>query len=437
MSDCVSQLGAAQSDAAQHLDRDALESHQFGRLLQLLGPVLDSNPFYRQQLNAAGVKRPEDLASLDDFRRLPLTTRADFSADQVQHPPYGTNLTYPAERYTRIHQTTGTTGQRLRWLDTAESWDWWGRCWAQVYQGAGIGADDRIFFAFSFGPFIGFWSGHEGANHIGALIVPGGGMSSEQRLDAIVENQITALVCTPTYALHLGEVARARGLDLAACSVRTTVHAGEPGANLPATRELIEKTWGARCFDHAGATEVGAWGFDCQQQSGLHLNEGEFICEVIDPTSGAPADEGELVITNLGRTGMPVIRYRTGDQVALNHASCDCGRTFNRLKGGVIGRVDDALIIRGIVVYPSAIENVVRQFPAITEFAVDIQRRQALDELEVRLELVGDTDGIADQVAQALSHRLGLRAQVAVTGPNTLPRFELKARRFTDHRSNT
>ena len=139
---------------------------------------------------------------MDDLARLPFTTRAELSADQVAHPPYGTNLTYPPECYTRIHQTSGTTGQRLRWLDTAESWDWWGRCWAQVYRAAGVGDRDRIFFAFSFGPFIGFWSGHQGASHIGALIVPGGGMSSAQRLDAIIENEITVLVCTPTYALH-------------------------------------------------------------------------------------------------------------------------------------------------------------------------------------------------------------------------------------------
>ena len=202
---------------------------------------------------------------------------------------------------------------------------------------------------------------------------------------------------------------------------------------MPATRRQLEKTWGARSFDHAGATEVGAWGFDCQEHSGLHLNEDEFICEVIDPQSGKPAGEGELVISNLGRIGMPVLRYRTGDRAALDTSPCACGRTYNRLKGGVIGRVDDALIIRGIVVYPSAIENIVRQFPAIDEFAVDIHRHNNLDEFDVRIELAGSTD-TTEQLSQALSHRLGLRANVHITGPNTLPRFELKAQRVTDHR---
>jgi len=423
-------------NAAEHLDRAALETLQFKRLQQLLGPLLETNPFYRAKLNAAGIARPEDITTLDDFRHLPLTTRAELSTDQVQTPPYGTNLTYPSSRYTRIHQTSGTTGHRLRWLDTAESWDWWGRCWAQVYAGAGVGADDRIFFAFSFGPFIGFWSGHQGADRIGALIVPGGGMSSDQRLNAIVENEITTLVCTPTYALHLGEIARAQNLDLATTSVRTTVHAGEPGANLPATRQLLEQTWGARAYDHAGATEVGAWGFDCQEQSGLHLNESEFICEVVDPASSEPADEGELIITNLGRLGMPVIRYRTGDRVALDRNTCTCGRTFYRLQGGIIGRIDDALLVRGVVVYPSAIENVVRRFPTLTEFSVEVHRHKTLDELEVRVELAGG-DITADQIAQALAHHLGLRAKVEIAAPNTLPRFELKARRFTDHRSQS
>lgn len=420
--------------ACERLSRDALAEHQFSRLRNLLHAALATNALYRHKLNAAGLAQAADLAALADLARLPFTTRAELSADQIAHPPYGTNLTYPPECYTRIHQTSGTTGQRLRWLDTAASWDWWGRCWAQVYRAAGVGAGDRIFFAFSFGPFIGFWSGHQGASHLGALVVPGGGMSSAQRLDAIVENKITVLVCTPTYALHLGAVARARGLDLAASSVHTTIHAGEPGANIPATRAQIERIWGARCFDHAGATEVGAWGFDCREQAGLHLNEGEFICEVVDPHSGAPADEGELVITNLGRSGMPVIRYRTGDRVALNRTPCACGRTFWRLHGGVMGRLDDALLIRGVVVYPSAIENVVRQFPAVAEYAVDIHRRKALDELEVRLELDSHADDTAGQVERALSHQLGLRPHIQIAAPNTLPRFELKARRITDHR---
>ena len=423
--------------ACDRLKRPELTAYQLKRLQALLRSVLATNPLYRGKLNEAGIAYAEDIASLNDLARIPVTRRAELSADQIAHPPYGTNLTYPLECYTRIHQTSGTTGQRLRWLDTAESWEWWSRCWLEVYRAAGVGPRDRIFFAFSFGPFIGFWSGHQSASRTGALIVPGGGMSSEQRLEAIIENEVTVLVCTPTYALHLGEVARARGLDLAASSVHTTIHAGEPGASVPATRAQIERTWNARCFDHAGATEVGAWGFQCDKQKGLHINEGEFICEVIDPQTGEQASKGELVITNLGRVGMPVLRYRTGDLIDPEspYATCVCGRTFRQIRRGVIGRIDDALLIRGVLIYPSGIENIVRQFPAVTEFAVDVHRRSALDELEVRLEVSDQADDTADQVARALAHRFGLRADVQIVAPNTLPRFEFKAQRFTDHRT--
>jgi phenylacetate-CoA ligase len=340
-------------------DRTALSGLQLKRLQSMLGPILKDNVFYRQKLNAAGFTRPEDIRTAEDYRRLPFTSKAELSADQIAHPPYGTNLTVSQDQFVRVHQTSGTTGQPLRWLDTDASWMWFAQCWKRVYQGAGVTAADRIFFAFSFGPFIGFWTAHEGARELGALSISGGSMTSVQRLQAIVDHQATVLVCTPTYALHLAEVAEAEGIDIVNGSIQTTIHAGEPGAGLPATRQRIERAWGATCYDHAGATEVGAWGFECEMRDGMHVNEGEFVFEVIDPDTCEPAEEGELVITNLGRVAMPVIRYRTGDRVKLNRDMCACGSSFWRLDGGVIGRVDDAIIIRGVNVYPSSIENVV------------------------------------------------------------------------------
>ena len=443
----------------QPMDRRQLQKLQLGKLLSLLGPVLESNDFYGRKLRAAGVRSPEDVSTIEAYRQLPFTTKQELSSDQAEHPPYGTNLTFPADRYVRLHQTSGTTGRRLRWLDTEESWQWFGSCWRTVFEGAGVCGGDRIFFAFSFGPFIGFWTAWEGARQLGVMAIPGGGMSSEQRLDAIVANKATVLLSTPTYALHLAEVAAGMGLDTAGdTAVRICIHGGEPGAGLPATRERIETAWGAQVYDHAGATEVGAWSFQCQSRDGLHLNEAEFICEVVDPTTLAPAQEGELVITGLGRTGMPVIRYRTGDRVRLQSedAGCSCGRSFRKLVGGVIGRVDDALSIRGMVVYPSAIENVVRRFPEVGEFAVDVHRPRALDELEIRLEDRSASDeeekefadeagadiagpevtgaSLTDRVAEAFHAQLGLRARVTAVPHGSLPRFELKAKRFTDHR---
>jgi len=417
------------------LGRAALEQIQLKKFQMMLGQVLTSNNFYRRKLGEAGVKRPEDIRSYEDLHKLPFTTKGELTRDQLDHPPYGTNLTFSRDKYIRMHQTSGTTGEPMRCLDTQESWDWWARCWSTVYQAAGVTSLDRIFFAFSFGPFIGFWSAHEGARIIGALAIPGGGMTSYQRVKAILVNDISVLVCTPTYALHLSEVAEQEGIDIAHSSVHITLHAGEPGASIPSTKGRIETAWGARCYDHAGATEVGAWGFECQAQNGLHVNEGEFIFEIIDPVSGEPANEGELIITNLGRVGMPVIRYRTGDRVKLAGGSCECGRSFQRLDGGIIGRVDDVLIIRGVNVFPSAIENIVRQFDEVGEFAIDVYRESELDVMEVRIEVRGsEPDAIAAAVNREIHNGLGLRIRVTQVPFGTLPRFDLKARRITDHR---
>jgi phenylacetate-CoA ligase len=417
------------------LGREALKQIQLKKLQMMLGPVLQSNAFYRRKFREAGLKRPDDLRTLADLEKLPLTTKGELSADQAAHPPYGTDLTYGRQDYTHIHHTSGTTGQPLRCVDTEESWNWWARCWGTVYRAAGVTSLDRVFFAFSFGPFIGFWSAYEGARVIGALAIPGGGMSSFQRVSAILTHDVSVLVCTPTYALHLADVARQEGMDIANSSVRVTIHAGEPGASIPATKRRIEDLWGARCYDHAGATEVGAWGFECQAQAGLHINEGEFICEVIDPSSGQAATEGELVITNLGRVGMPVIRYRTGDRVRLTDAQCECGRSYRRLSGGIIGRIDDVFIIRGVNVFPSVIEDLVRRFPEVGEFSVEIYRRDELDEMEIRIEVQGaEPESVASAVAREVRNNLNVRPLVTPVPYGTLPRFDLKARRFTDRR---
>lgn len=415
-------------------DRKVLSQLQLKRLQCMLGPILKSNAFYKHKLNAAGITQPEDIRTVADYQNLPFTSKAELSADQIAQPPYGTNLTGSQDQFVRVHQTSGTTGQPLRWMDTDDSWMWFARCWKRVYQGAGLTTADRIFFAFSFGPFIGFWTAHEGARLLGALSISGGSMTSIQRLQAIVDHQATVLVCTPTYALYLAEVAQAEGIDLVNGSIQTTIHAGEPGAGLPATRQRLEQVWGATCYDHAGATEVGAWGFECQYRNGMHVNEGEFIAEVIDPKTGELAEEGELVLTNLGRVGMPVIRYRTGDRVKLNEDACACGSCFVRLDGGVIGRIDDAIIIRGVNVYPSAIENVIRGFSDVTEFAVDVYHRNEMADMEIRLEVQGDTP-VAEAVGQKIRHLLGIRAHVQTVPNDTLPRFELKAKRFIDHRN--
>jgi phenylacetate-CoA ligase len=413
--------------ALETLDEAGRRAHQLRQLRALAGAVLGANPFWTAKWRAAGLGSPHDLRHWDDVRGLPLTTKAELVADQAAHPPFGTNLTYPLERYVRVHQTSGTSGAPLRWLDTQDSWDWWARCWGFVLAGAGVRASDRAFFPFSFGLFVGFWAGFEGARALGALAIPGGGQDTLGRLAAMEALGATVLVCTPSYALHLLQVARERGLEPAKLPVRVTVHAGEPGAGIPSVRARIEAGWGARTYDHAGMTEVGAYGYECEAQAGLHVNESEFVAEVVDPTTGAPAAEGELVLTNLGRLGSPLIRYRTGDRVRLAATACECGRTFARLEGGILGRLDDMLVVRGVNLFPSAIEAIVRRFP-VEEFQIEVSRRGELDEVRVLVEVDGGTAS-ARHVQEALRATLGLRLEVAPVAAGTLPRFELKARR--------
>ena len=238
-----------------------MERARLDRLNGMLDEVRRTNGFYRRKLEGHAVLPLEGRESLSE---LPFTTKQELVDDQLRHPPFGSDLTYPLERYVRVHQTSGTTGRPMYWLDTESSWDWWGECWKAVLEAAGVGPEDRIFFPFSFGPFVGFWSGWEGARKVGALAISGGGQSTQQRLKSLVDYGATVLVCTPTYALHMAAEAQRAGIDLARdASVRVTVHAGEPGASIASTKQRIEEAWGARCFDHTGATEVGAFGFAC------------------------------------------------------------------------------------------------------------------------------------------------------------------------------
>ena len=423
-------------DREETLDPAALQREQLRRLRAMLEPVLQGNDFYRTKLARAGLSATDDLGTMDAYRQLPFTTKRELTEDQGAAPPYGTLPTWPADRYVREHHTSGTTGRTLRWLDTAESWDWLATCWARVFRAAGVTASDRVFFPFSFGPYLGTWSGVEGVRRMGCLFLAGGGMSSLERVERIVADRPTVLVCTPTYAFRLAEVAADAGIDLAASALRINVHPGEPGASLPAIRGRLQEAFGARVHDHAGSTEVGAWGFECPARDGLHINEAEFIFEVIDPDTGAPTQEGELVATNLGRAGMPLIRYRTGDWGRLQDGPCACGSGYRRLQGGVRGRLDQMVTVQGVTFFPSTVENVIRGFRQVGEFAVDVGRRGGRDDIEVRVELSGDdTAAAAARVTRALGDALGLRVEVSAVGRGTLPRFPVKAARVTDHRA--
>jgi phenylacetate-CoA ligase len=421
--------------AVETMPREQLQSLQLEKLRTLLPQIMGRNRFYTRKWKDAGVV-PTDVRSLSDFTKLPFTYKSELVRAQEEAPPFGTNATFPESAYTRVHQTSGTTGSPLRVVDTPESWEWWGFCWGHVLRGAGVTAADRVFLPFSFGPFIGFWATVEGAKQIGAMMIPGGGWDSLQRLQMMRDLGATVVCCTPTYALRLAEIARTENFELRSIPVRALIHAGEPGASVAQTKARIEAAWGTKCFDHAGASEVGAHSFECElQPGGIHIIESEFIAEVLDPQTGEealPGEIGELVITNLGRPGFPVIRYRTGDLVRLNLSPCACGRAFARFDGGLLGRSDDMVTIRGVNVYPTAIENVIRQFATVDEFQVTVRILNEMHQLEIQIEVVSgnDTEHVRAHVEEAIYHALSLHPTVTVADPGTLAHYEMKARRF-------
>ncbi len=422
----------------ERLDRQALAALQSDRLGRLLRTIYGRNPFYTRKFDAAGI----DMARLrlpDGLSALPLTTKADLIADQHANPPWGTALTEPIERYTRFSQTSSTTGRPLRWIDTNESWQWMLEAWKTVFRGARVGPGDRVFFPFSFGPFLGFWTGFEAGCQLGLHCVPGGGMSSQLRLATMDAVGATVVCCTPTYALRLAEVAAGErpGRPLADTSVRVIIVAGEPGGSIPATRERIERSWGARVIDHYGLTEVGPISFECWEAPGyLHLIEHHYLCEVLNPDadrSVPDGEPGELVVTTLGRDACPVIRYRTGDVVIRRSEPCACGRTGARLERGVLARVDDMVNIRGVNVYPAGIESVLRGFHDVAEFRSTVSRAHEMRSLRVEIEVTlqtEDAQAVAARVSAGLREALGLTVEVHVVGPGVLPRFEMKALRF-------
>ncbi len=412
------------------LDRAGIERVQRAKLAALLAAVQKSNKFYQHKLKGIAFN-----AMRDPLEQLPFTTRAELQQDQSEHPPYGSNLTFPLREYLRMHATSGSMGRPMYWLDTAESWEWCKKGWRVVFVGAGLEPGDRIFFPFSFGPFIGFWMAFEAGQQLGNFCLSGGGMSTPDRLRMIIDHAITVVCCTPTYALRLAEAAVGEGVDLAASRVRLLIVAGEPGGNIPAVREKIERAWGARVSDHAGMTETGPWGFECvEQPGGMHVIDSEFIAEAIDPDTGLPVAEGmsgELVITTLGRTASPLIRYRTGDRVTLTRGRCACGRWFSRAEGGIVGRVDDMLHIRGNNVFPSAVEAVLRRFEEVLEFRLSVVPQGGMSELKVEIEKTADVPDadLLHRVEQAIHRDLHFRPLLEVVRKGVLPRFEMKSRR--------
>jgi len=434
--------GVVMGQEVDYSSKEEIKKVQLQKLNDLLMFVNQNNAFYSAKY--LGIKFP--LNSLAELENLPFSTKKEFVNDQDDFPPLGKNHSYPEENYIRYHQTSGTTGRPLKVLDTAESWDWLADCWVKVFRSVGVTKHDRLFLAFSFGPFIGFWTAYEGAKKVGALVIPGGGQTSLERLQSIITNKATVLVCTPSYALHMEEVAKEAGIDLSQTSIRITIHAGEPGASVPAVRDKIEQIWGAVCYDHSGMTEVGVVSYSCAAKTGLHCNESGYIVEVIDPDTLKPVangEKGELVLTNLGRWGYPAIRYRTHDFVIKNETICSCGNPNILLPGGIIGRTDDMMIVRGVNIFPPSIEAILREFLELVEFRIVLYTIAGMDQVKVEVELSDYSENnqpqnnqTLDKMRKLLRERIGLRIEVELKASHSLPRFEMKARRTIDQRSS-
>ena len=418
--------------------RQEIENNQLARLRSLIRTLALLNPFYRERIRSAGFE--QEVPNLGVFReRFAFTLKEEIEQDQKLHPPYGSNLTYPLEHYIRLCQTSGTTRSPLRWLDTRDSWSWMLDCWSQVLERSGIGPTDRLFFAFSFAAFLGFWTAFDAASRSGSLCIPGGGLSSAARLAMMRENGVTGLLCTPTYALRLGEVTRAQELNAADIPLRSILVAGEPGGSVRGVREQIQTLWPhAGLIDHHGMTEIGPVSYQCPARPGrLHVLESDYIAEVVQPDGcdpGLPGQLGELVLTNLGRPGSPLIRYRTGDLVRVSDdGPCACGSWELALQGGILARLDDMVVIRGINVYPSAVDDVFRSCRNVAEYCVHIDTGSALPKLKITVEPgrdCRDPVALAAEIESELQRTFSLRIPVAAVTRGSLPRFEMKAQRW-------
>jgi phenylacetate-CoA ligase len=423
--------------------RSTLTRLQGRRVREQVRHVMTHSPFYQRKLIEAGVTE-DTVRGLADLPRLPFTTKDELKQNQAEKAPWGDVLAVPVDDIVRVHLTSATTGRPLAFVDTAEDWYGFHHSYARSLYAFGVRPSDMVMAAFSYGPWIGFWSGFFAAQELGCLMFPVGGFSTDQRIDALLTWPITVLGCTPSYALFLAEQAARKGIDLAKDTrVRITWHTGEPGASIPATRAKIEAAFGAKAFDVPGLTEMAAWGFECEARSGLtHVHEDYCYPEVLgeDDRPVRPGERGELVLTNLYRKAMPLLRYRTRDLVQLADRPCPCGRTLVAFEGGVLGRLDDMKKIRGIIVYPRRIEELVRPHAGVDEFQIVFRRVEGLDDILVRIDpapsiAAGEREGLATSIADDLRRGLGIRVSVEIAEPGSLPRWDHKARRVKDERT--
>ncbi len=419
-----------------------LRDVQLRKLKRILEWAWLNSPFYREKFESAGVS-PEDVHTLDDLRRLPLTGKSEWLETQgSEHQSLGTTLAVPESELIRYHRTSGTTGRPLGLVFSLRDWQSWLECWGYGLSACRLTAQDRVLVCFPFNLFVGWWGGLDAARLLGCRVYPGGGMRTSERWKVIRDHRITALMGAPSYLLRLALIGAAEaGPGPRDLHVRRLICGAEPGGSIPAMRKRLEEAWDAEVFDHLGASEVGPWGYECSAHpGGVHVCESFFLPEFLDPETLEPARPGQLsriVMTSLEKYAQPVIRWDLKDLVRVSESLCPCGRSFRWVEGGVLGRADDLIKIRGVLVSPRAIEDVVRAFEQIIDYRVVISRSQGMDELTIQAETSqseGALEGLAEDLVDALKLRIQLRFHVDLVPGGTLPEDEIKTTRLVDLR---
>ena len=418
---------------------------QLKKFKSIFSWAYEHSKFYHRLYAEAGIE-PGDIRTFEDIRKIPKVEKSMMRAIQGKEPyPYGDMLCVPLERVTIYHQTSGTTGQPVYQADSWQDWDWWAEAWACLLYAQGYRDYDRLFLPFGYNIFVAFWGAHYGAEKLGCEVVPGGVLNTEGRILKMQELRATAMAATPTYVLGMADTARRKlGIDPAKdLQIRRITVAGEAGGSVPATKKRMEEAWGAKVYDHVGATEIGAWSFECTNQSGLHINEALFLVEIEDIDSGEiitePGRRGKMVITALDRMAQPCIRFDSKDVIEWSPDKCECGRTFRLLKGGVVGRADDITKVKGVLLAPTSIEEVVRSIPELSdEYEVLVTKKGDLDDITLKVELTPGQQNNIETIRAKLIDQLRVRTNLGYNLEfheyGTLPRYDVKAKRFKDLR---
>ena len=427
------------------LPEDKIRRLQFKKFKRIFQWTYSHSKFHKNLYAKAGIK-PEDIHSLDDIRHVPKVEKSDMQEIQQKDPfPYGDALCVSLEDVTEFRQTSGTTGQPVYQPDTWQDWEWWAECWSYILWAQGYRPKDRVFIPFGYNIFVAFWAGHYAAEKIGCEVVPGGVLDTQARILKIQELKTTAMMGTPTYMLGMAEIARNKmNIDPSTLTINKITCAGEPGASIPGTKQRLETVWGAHVYDHAGATEIGAWSYECRKQpGGMHANEDFFLIENEDIETGKiitePGRRGKMIITAFDRYAQPCVRFDSKDIVEWSSAPCPCGRTFRLIKGGVIGRADDITKVKGVLLAPSAVEEVVRAIDGLSsEYEVTVEKIGDIDQITLKIELLPGAENQQTEIEAQLENQLRLKTNLGYKLEfhpfGSLPRYEVKARRFKDLR---